>query len=428
LINTVADILLKLKEEEEKRIIEFSSKYQSTLHLTIIGDMYEGLAKSLLEKTIFKGLDLKVTSGQITNKNGDLSNEIDCMIVEGDGDPIPNTDKYIYNVSNVIAVIEVKKNLNKDDLFDSYFKMAKLRQMFDPREMTENEFRLFRDAFRSTVGMEVPRHEDISKYKLEIQMIYHTLLIETLMPLRIVFGFYGYSSMKSLRQGFTNLLIDHISTEENQVKGFSPGSFPNLIFTRNSSLVKANGMPYVSQLDDSGFWEVYASSSHNPLLHFLELLWTKLSYKHGISSDLFGDDLIMEGLFKYLGAKPRKEKSLIGWEFRYVDLPEDLDTTPYFYEWEPYELTEQEFLLVNWLCNGESMNTKSNIFKDLLKKAGMDEDSFIKELNKKRLVNKDEDDNLILLTDNCVTGIKNGKYYAGENRDGKMMRWLLKEN
>ena len=287
---------------------------------------------------------------------------------------------------------------------------------------------MLRDAFRSTVGIEVPLHDDISKYKLEVQMIYHTLLVETLMPLRIVFGFYGYSSMKSLREGFIKLLKEHISTESNKIMNFSPGSFPDHIFTRSSSLVKTNGMPYISTLEEDGFWEVYASSSHNPLLHFLELLWTKLSYKYGISSEFFGEEFMMEGFFRYLGAKPKKEKESTGWEFRYVELPKDLDTSPYFFEWEPHELTLHEFTLVSWLCNGESMNSKSDSFVDLIKQTGTDEDSFIKDLNNKKLVYKDEDNNLFLLTDECVTGIKNGKYYAGENKDGKMTRFLLKKN
>ncbi|WP_218917911.1 DUF6602 domain-containing protein [Lentibacillus amyloliquefaciens] len=420
---------MKLKEEEEKKINTYSEKYPNTIHSTIIGDMYEGIAKKLLDNTIFKGLDLRISSGQITNKDGEFSKEVDCMIVEGEGDPIPNTDKYIYDISNVIAVIEVKKNLNKDDLLDSYFKMAKLSEMFDPRDMSENEFRLFRDAFRSTVGMEVPEHKHISNHNLEIQMIYHTLLIETLMPLRIVFGFYGYSSMKSLRKGFINFLQDHVSTESNPIKGFSPGTFPNQIFTRSSSLIKANGMPYVSPLDENGFWEAYTSSSHNPLLHFLELLWTKLSYKHGISSlDIFGDELTMEAVFRFIGAKPIRKNENIGWEFRYVELPNDLDTSPVFYQWEPQELSWSEYLLITWLCNGESMNTESDIFLDVLQKDGSDEDSFLEKLNKKNLVYKDEENNLQLLTDECVTVIKGDKFYAGENKDGKMSKWVLNKD
>jgi len=123
-----------------------------------------------------------------------------------------------------------------------------------------------------------------------------------------------------------------------------------------------------------------------------------------------------------------KENDSIGWEMRYVNLPKDLDVSPFFYEWEPYELTLHEFLLVDRLCNGVTINTKSDNFTELLKLAETDEDSFIQELNNKKLIYKDEESNLLLLTDECIAGIKNGKYYAGENKDGKMMRWLVKKN
>lgn len=425
LIYSIADMLLKLKEEEENKISKFSEEFPHSLHRTIIGDMYEGLTKKLLEKTIFKELNLKITSGQIINKKGDFSTEIDCMIVVGDGVPIPNTEKHIYDISDVIAVIEVKKNLNKSDLIDSYLKMAKLTQMFDPRDMSESEYRLFRDAFISVVGIEVPPHDKISEFKLEIQMIYHTLLVETLMPLRIVFGFYGYRSMKSLREGFIKLLEENISIEDETIKGFSPISFPNQIFTYNSSLVKTNGMPYVGPLERNDFWQIYVSSNHNPLLHLLELLWTKLSYKYQISSELFGEELTMEVLYRYLGAKAIKQGELVGWEFLYTELPSDIGDSPLFYEWEPTELTREEFILINMLCNGNSINTSSEIFINLLEQNGNNEDSFLKRLNDKRLIFKARNGDLSLLTDECIAGIKDGKFYAGENKDGKMRRWLL---
>jgi len=133
-------------------------------------------------------------------------------------------------------------------------------------------------------------------------------------------------------------------------------------------------------------------------------------------------------LFRYVAAKPEIRDGVTGWEFRYVELPDDFDTSPYFYNWEPHELSEAEFILVNWLCNGELMDTKSNMFEDLLEIAGVDEDSFIRDLRGKKLVYKDEEDNLNLLTDECVAGIKHGRYYAGEYKHGKMMRWLLQRD
>ncbi|WP_413227377.1 DUF6602 domain-containing protein [Bacillus altitudinis] len=63
----------------------------------------------MLEKSIFENFDLRVVSGQIINKNKDISSQIDCMIVEGEGRQIPNTNDFIYDISQVIAVIEVKK-------------------------------------------------------------------------------------------------------------------------------------------------------------------------------------------------------------------------------------------------------------------------------------------------------------------------------
>ncbi|MBW0931380.1 DUF6602 domain-containing protein [Priestia megaterium] len=427
MINTVSDMLLDLKKKEEEAIDKFQKEVVNLNHPTIIGDMYEGTAEKILNKTIFKGLDLKIVSGQIINKDRKKSAQVDCMIVEGEGNQIPNTNEWIYDISQVIAVFEVKKNLHKADLVDSYNKMLKINDIFDPVDMTENEYSLFRDSFRSAVGMEVPDHKDIDQYSVDIQMIYHTLLMETVMPLRIVFGFYGYKDMKNLREGFVSFLKENVTEDVNQaVKGFGPGSFPSLIFTRSSSLLKINGIPYKPSLDKNGFWDVYTSSNHNPLFHLLEILWTKLSYKHGISSDIFGEDLQIENLYRFLRSKAIVRDEKIGWEYNYIELPDDLDLDPLYIDWEPEELSEAEHLLVAWLCREESMNTKSSMFNDLLKRYNLDENEILGSLKAKRLVYKDNNNDLRLLTDQCATVTKNGKFYAGENKDGKMEKWAVK--
>lgn len=427
-INTVADMLLELKKAEEEKIKQFNIDFVDSKHPTIVGDMFEGTAQKILEKSIFKDFDLRVVSGQIINKNKEISGQIDCMIVEGEGRQIPNTNHWIYDISQVIAVIEVKKNLNRKDLIDSYAKMLKITDIVEPRDITPNEFRLFRDSFRSALGMDVPEYGDLADYDLFTQMMYHSLLMETVTPLRVVFGFYGYSTMKSLRKGFIQYLEENVSEDLNHpIKGFSPYSFPNLIFTRNSSLIKINGIPYHPYVDENGFWECYTSSNHNPLFHFLEMLWTKLSYKHGIPSDIFGEDLEIEGHVRFLRSRPLSRDGKIGWEFAYTDLPEDFEADgTVFKDWEPAELSEAEHLLMVWLCNGESMNTNSEIFHDLLQRYNLDEFKFLAGLKAKKLVYKDRDNKLRLLTDECLVVIKEGKLYAGENRDGRMNRWLLK--
>ncbi|GGD12821.1 DUF6602 domain-containing protein [Pontibacillus salipaludis] len=427
MIITVADMLKDLRDKEEEAIKEFQEDVTNIEHPTIIGDMYEGIAEKLLNKSIFEGLDLRVVSGQIVNENNEKSAQVDCMIVEGEGKNIPNTDHWIYNISQVLAVIEVKKNLYKADLVDSYNKMARIAEIFTPKEMSVNEFRLFSDTFRSAVGMDVPDNNELHNYSFDIQMMYHTLLMETVMPLRIVFGFYGYKDMNSLRNGFTKMLEANVSEDlEHRAKGFGPNSFPSLVFTNNSSLLKLNGIPYNTVMGEDGYWDICTSSVHNPLLHFLEMLWTKLSYKHGITSDIFGEDLDIEGLYRYLRCRAIERKGYKGWEYKYIEVPEDLEIEPFYKSWEPHELNEAEHLLVTWLCNGEVMNTNSGMFEDILQRYNLDEHELLKGLKEKKLVYKDDNNNLELLTDECAVIIKDGKLYAGENRDGKMVKWSLR--
>ncbi|WP_332275280.1 DUF6602 domain-containing protein [Bacillus velezensis] len=428
MINTVADMLLELKKTEEEKIKQFNKEFVDLKHPTIVGDMFEGTAQKILEKSIFKDFDLRVVSGQIINKNKEKSGQIDCMIVEGEGVQIPNTEHWIYDISQVIAVIEVKKNLNKNDLIDSYAKMLKISDIVEPRDITPTEFRLFRDSFRSALGMDVPEHEDVGNYDLFTQMMYHSLLMETVTPLRVVFGFYGYSTMKSLRKGFIQYLNENVSADLNQpIKGFSPYSFPNLIFTRDSSLIKINGIPYHPYVDENGYWECYTSSNHNPLFHFLEMLWTKLSYKHGISSDIFGEDLKIEGHVRFLRSRPISRDGKIGWEFAYAELPDDFEVEgTLFKDWEPAELSGAEHLLMVWLCNEESINTNSEVFQNLLHQHNLDELEFLAGLKAKKLVYKDRNNELKLLTDECLVVCAAGKFYAGENRDRRMNRWLRK--
>jgi hypothetical protein len=115
MISTVTDLLEALRHKE----VQLLDK-QDITHAPTIGRMYEGLTRKILEKTFPEGLDLRVVSGFITNSRGDLSKQIDCMLVSGEGERIPYTDDYKYHIQNVIAVVEVKKNLYSSDLDSAY--------------------------------------------------------------------------------------------------------------------------------------------------------------------------------------------------------------------------------------------------------------------------------------------------------------------
>ena len=109
------------------------------------------------------------------------------------------------------------------------------------------------------------------------------------MPLRIVIGYDGYSNEYALRNGFEEILAD------NQYEPvFGPAQFPNLIICSDYSLVKSNGMPYGGFFKENQ-WYVYNSSSNKPMLHLLEIIWSRLSYRYGLDSGIFGEDLEVEG-------------------------------------------------------------------------------------------------------------------------------------
>ncbi|MBY0204568.1 DUF6602 domain-containing protein [Paenibacillus cucumis (ex Kampfer et al. 2016)] len=416
LITTVADLLNSLMIKEK----ELLKKYSIIKHGPTIGDMYEGLTTNLLNKAIFEGLDIRVVSGKIRNEEESFSNEIDCMIVEGEGEAIPYTGKFIYNLSQVIAVLEVKKNLYQEDLVDAYNKMKQIYSITEPSNELLN-MKAFRDAFRHTVQKELPDYEEVIKLPLHEQMIYHSLLMEEMMPVRIVFGYYGYASEYALRQAFNKYL------EKNSgISGFSPTIFPDLIICNNSVLAKLDAMPYISPLDREGNWNFYGSTTHNPFLILLEFVWTKLSYRYNLSNDIFGEDLNFEAFHPFLRAKAKIINNKIGWETNSIYIPKDgLNHEPLFWEWKPAELDEVEWFIITWLCSHQELNTEELEFQQWLSKKGVKLEDVIKSLSEKRLTTF-ERNKFYLLTDECAVVTVNGKWYAAENKSGRLTNWVKK--
>ncbi|MCU5493495.1 hypothetical protein OCB70_14025 [Bacillus cereus] len=419
MIVTVSDFLKSLMEKEKELI----KKYEIVGHAPTIGDMYEGLTASLLNKSLFKELDIRVAAGKIRNEEGEFSNEIDCMIVEGEGEKIPYTEKYIYNISQVIAVLEIKKNLYKNDLIDSYNKMHKIYKIGD---QTKIELNGLRDTFRHIVKKELPNYENVASLPFHEQMIYHSLLMEETLPVRIIFGYYGYKSEFALREAFYNFISDN--SEGTEQKGFSPVTFPDLIICRENSLIKLDAMPYIGFIDNNDYWNFYASSGNNPLLLLLEIIWTRLSYKYNIDSSIFGDDLEFETFHPFISGKAIEINGKIAWDCRYNYIgQENLNHNPIKFEWEPEELTEQEASIIYWLCQNGVLNINMPDFEKWLSKEGMILEDLVLSLKEKGLAYFNNGE-FKLLTDECQVVSVNGKLYAADNKAGRLMNWLMQKN
>jgi hypothetical protein len=282
---TLSDILLKFVEAERAVLDKVTIKHGPT-----IGDMYEGLTKETLEKAIPERLNLKVVSGFICFEDTE-SGEIDCMLVSGNGERIPKTDKYKWDIKNVIAVFEVKKNLTATQIAKSYNHLYKVSKMFYAYSMSkafaDGRFNIAgpRRAFSLITGIEAPEHEKVSELGKELEMIYHALLYEYIAPIRIVVGYHGFEREKTIRENMYKFIQSRLTKPE----GLGVVGFPHLVIGGNNSLVKGNGYPYSPQLQD-GKWPFLLSTSHNPLRVMVELMFAKIDMFYG--TDLSRDDSI----------------------------------------------------------------------------------------------------------------------------------------
>jgi len=115
MLRTVAEVLREFANEEKSRLDSFKLDHGPT-----IGKMYEGLTSDILDRAIPEEIGLRIVNGIIYNDSGEMTGEIDCMLVEGDGIQIPHTDSYKWHIKDVICVFEVKKTLYSKDLSDSF--------------------------------------------------------------------------------------------------------------------------------------------------------------------------------------------------------------------------------------------------------------------------------------------------------------------
>lgn len=411
MISTIYELLSSLKD---KGIAEIEP-YLNIQHNPTIGDMYEGLTKEIVDKAIFKGLDLRVSSGKIKNIYGVLSRQVDCMIVIGEGDKIPFTNDYIYDVNMVVAVIEVKKNLFTSDLDSAYNNLRSISDIAEPNRSMD--ITLLRNAFKLITKTELPEPDEVEKLSFEKQMIYHSLAMECFLPARIIFGYDGFKSEYSLRENFIKYIYEQ-QKEKGYVRGFGAVTLPNLIICGENTLVKTNGFPYVVGLNTDD-WLLYASYNQKPLLLFLEIIWTKLSSIYPISSEIFGDDIVFEVPKPLLIAIPHEN----GWEYLNFNFTEDeLNGLPELVEWEPVHLSNIEFCLMNKLCNGSKVYINDVEFLEFLSSNDVSIDSIVQHLNSERLIYVDGIE-IKLLTEQCACMITSDGFFAGENKDGRMNEW-----
>lgn len=398
MIKEATDLLSAFILEEKTKIAEFDMPHMPTL-----GEAYEEIIIQAINKhyIIPPGLDLRVVKGFIKMGGEQLPNQIDCMLVKGVGDRFGLTDKYIYDVENVLAIFEVKKTLNKKDFIDAYEHLAVIRKKYSQyfaERMDAGELRpnvdSASDIYAKITGRIGPRkYDDIFHLDEKDQAMFYALVIEQVSPIVIIQGYGGYNSEKGLR----NALIDYIDeafflknlTEKQKdlyekrksdidfIRGVN--CIPTLITANNYSLVKANGIPYIFAGTKKNEWALIASCNENPLNLMLELIWSKISLYFDVTMD-WGNDDMHENLAPLLFAKVSELNGQRGWLYRSFEISSKKLESRYQTPYSPIKISKNALAIIRRIMFQKSSYLINDEDKEYFETKGCDYDALISEL------------------------------------------------
>lgn len=424
MIRSVAELLNQLKETQAARLAE-----EAVRHAPTIGDMYEGLSSDLLSRSIPLGLELQVVTGFVTDDSGGVSGQIDCMLVRGEGRQIPYTHAFEWHVRDVVAVFEIKKTLYGAALADAFEHLGAVAGLASKHlasfagdatgTVNPRVWRAVQRSFGQITGQAVLNFEDVQALRAEDLAIFNVLMIDAHSVLRVAFGYDGFRSERAFRDSLYDRLQEVIG-----VPGYGPGSFPHLIVSGDFSLVKANGEPYLAPRTD-GLWPFYFSSSTNPLLLMLEIIWTRLVRDFGLQAP-WGEDLEIEAIRPYLVARPEVVDGVAkGWHLGYLPLPEQTGEPGDEHEpWRPEPVSELQAVVLSLLGRGKRVSVRDPQLLALLADENTELDAFIDGLVGTCFVAL-RGEELVLLTENlAIAYLPDGTAVAGDNNTGRVERWV----
>jgi hypothetical protein len=346
MITKASELLSRFIEEEKKKLTGVVMPHMPTL-----GSAYEEITKQGIDKqfVIPKSLDLRVVKGFISIAGKMLPEQIDCMLVEGEGMQYGLTDQYICDIDRVLCIFEVKKTLTKGDYKDAFEHLGSIRKQYAEyfeRKLKDGfkpDISSARKAFAQITGEMAPT-EYLGMHHLPSNeaMLFYTLVQEHHAPVSIVHGYEGYATEKGLRSAFMDILEERFQLGG---KGSGVPSLPTLVTSNNFSLIKGNGHPYLAIKDDHS-WVVLMSTRHNPARIILELVWAKISRHFKIDMP-YGEDLDLESVAPLLIAKPVDNGGQVGWAYHSIEFKEKTLQRDELNAWEPAKVGPAEMSVIN---------------------------------------------------------------------------------
>ncbi|MEZ9720027.1 DUF6602 domain-containing protein [Vibrio splendidus] len=366
MIKNIVEIIEAFIEKE----IEIVSE-QEMGHMPTLGEAYECITKDSISKAIPNGINLHVVSGFI---NG-LPEQIDCMLVHGEGVRYGRTDKYFYDIENVLVVFEVKKTLNKLDLVSAYKQLAPISKLAHDKffeGIDNNNFPDCTDAHRHfsqiTGRIAVNSWSELDYCPPKDAMMMSVLTQELLFPVKIIHGYGGYSTEYGLRNAF----LDFLEACDPKVDHVSINALPNLIVSERFSLFKTAGLPFVPDCVDD-LWPVMASSRDNVIELMVEVIWSKISSFYNRAMP-WGEDLNVDSCAALLLAEPLFDNyaQVGGWKYHTREPKEPtLQEARESSEWRPAFFGKSTSSILMHLQYNPHVDTQSDFFKGVSEEAGI---------------------------------------------------------
>lgn len=346
MIRKASELLGEFIELEKRKLDGFDM-----LHMLTLGSAYEEITKQGIYQdfAIPKGLDLRVVSGFISIGGEMLAEQIDCMLVHGQGERYGLTQQYKYDINNVLCIFEVKKNLRKADYVDALQHLAKIRRKFadnfEERLINEGykpDITNARRRFSQLTGKVAPEeYLDIHHLSKADGILFYALVQESLSPITIIHGYEGYKTESGLRSAFLDIL------EEAWKNGAGWGipSIPTLVTSNNFCLVKGSGIPFLV-VQNKNEWVSVFSTRHNSAKLILELIWSKIGEYFNAKMP-WNDGLHMDSVQPLLIAEAREVDEAAGWAYRTVEFNEKHMVRGDDNLWSPSRLGKAELSAIN---------------------------------------------------------------------------------
>lgn len=417
MITKASELLQLFIQEETKKIADVPMPHMPTL-----GSAYEEITKQGVgsDFAIPKSLRLRVVSGFISVGTEILPQQIDCMLVHGDGKEYGLTSQYIYDIENVLCIFEVKKTLKKGDYADAIAHLAAIRKQFAEyfehkliNEGFDPDITVARRHFAQMTGKIAPEHyQGMHDLPEEQGMLFYCLIQESLAPISIIHGYGGYKTEQGLRSAFIDILTEVKQTDET---GIGIPSMPSLVTSGEFSIVKCNGMPFLAIKDDD--WVAIASTRYNSAKMILELIWTKISAYFNVKMP-WNDELEMDTIEPLLTAKAIRKGDIVGWMYTTTEPKEKHLKRDNDIRWKPELITEAAVTAVQLMAmRGGYLPAEDRMNEYFNNKYKVSLDKIIEALIRTRLFMKDQNDvrpihrNTLLLINDDETG------YVSNERD-----------